>query len=70
MKDKSIKSTMKSWIMLSDKELDDTQVYMKEQEGENTEVFIMTRMLEEIPIYILIMTDCIRTVMKRRQSQT
>ena len=34
MKDKSIKSTMKSWIMLSDKELDDTQVYMKEQEGE------------------------------------
>ena len=37
MKDKSIKSTMKSWIMLSDKELDDTQVYMKEQEGENTE---------------------------------
>ena len=36
MKDKSIKSTMKSWIMLSDKELDDTQVYMKEQEGENT----------------------------------
>lgn len=50
---------------------------MKEQEGENTEsisedrkVFIMTRMLEEIPIYILIMTDCIRTVMKRRQSQT
>lgn len=32
MKDKSIKSTMKSWIMLSDKELDDTQVYMKEQE--------------------------------------
>ena len=37
MKDKSIKSTMKSWIMLSDKELDDTQVYMKEQEGENVE---------------------------------
>ena len=37
MKDKSIKSTMKSWIMLSDKELDDTQVYMKEQEGENAE---------------------------------
>ena len=37
MKNKSIKSTMKSWIMLSDKELDDTQVYMKEQEGENTE---------------------------------
>ena len=28
---------MKSWIMLSDKELDDTQVYMKEQEGENAE---------------------------------
>ena len=28
---------MKSWIMLSDKELDDTQVYMKEQEGENVE---------------------------------
>ena len=37
MKDKSIKSTMKSWIMLSDKELDDTQVYIKEQEGENAE---------------------------------
>lgn len=33
MKDKSIKNTMKSWIMLSDKELDDTQVYMKEQEN-------------------------------------
>ena len=32
MKDKSIKSTMKSWIMLSEKELDDTQVYMQEQE--------------------------------------
>lgn len=32
-KDKSIKSAMKSWIMLSDKELDDTQVYMKEQEA-------------------------------------
>lgn len=31
-KDKSIKSKMKSWIMLSDKELDDTQVYMEEQE--------------------------------------
>lgn len=35
MKDKSIKSTMKSWIMLSDKELDDTQVYMKEQEQQS-----------------------------------
>lgn len=33
MKDKSIKNKMKSWIMLSDKELDDTQVYMKEQEN-------------------------------------
>lgn len=33
MKDKSIKNTMKSWIMLSDKELDETQVYMKEQEN-------------------------------------
>ena len=32
MKDKSIKSKMKSWIMLSEKELDDTQVYMQEQE--------------------------------------
>lgn len=32
-KNKSIKSKMKSWIMLSDKELDDTQVYMKEQEN-------------------------------------
>lgn len=31
-KDKSLRSTMKSWIMLSDKELDDTQVYMKEQD--------------------------------------
>lgn len=31
-KDNSIKSKMKSWIMLSDKELDDTQVYMEEQE--------------------------------------
>lgn len=36
MKDKSIKSTMKSWIMLSDKELDDTQVYMQEQEQQNS----------------------------------
>lgn len=35
MKDKSIKSTMKSWIMLSDKELDDTQVYMQEQEQQS-----------------------------------
>ena len=34
MKDKSIKSTMKSWIMLSEKELDDTQVYMQEQQGQ------------------------------------
>ena len=68
MKDKSIKSTMKSWIMLSDKELDDTQVYMKEQE--TGKVFIMTGMLQEIPVYILIMTDCIQIVMKRRQSQT
>lgn len=32
-KNKSIKSKMKSWIMLSDKELDDTQVYMNEQEN-------------------------------------
>lgn len=35
MKDKSIKSTMKSWIMLSEKELDDTQVYMQEQEQQD-----------------------------------
>lgn len=27
MKDKSIKSTMKGWIMLSDKELDDTGLH-------------------------------------------
>ena len=33
-------------------------------------VFIMTGMLQEIPVYILIMTDCIQIVMKRRQSQT
>ena len=32
-KDKSLKKTMKSWIMLSEKELDDTQVYMEEQEA-------------------------------------
>ena len=55
---------MKSWIMLSDKELDDTQVYMKEQEGENVESMSEDR--EDI----LIMMDCIQTVMKRRQSQT
>ena len=35
-KDKSIKKTMRSWIMLSDKELDDTQVYMQEQENMET----------------------------------
>ena len=35
-KDKSIKKTMRSWIMLSDKELDDTQVYMQEQENMDT----------------------------------
>ena len=33
-------------------------------------LFIMTGMLQEIPVYILIMMDCIQTVMKRRQSQT
>ena len=37
MKDKSIKSTMKSWIMLSEKELDDTQVYMQEQDNSFSE---------------------------------
>ena len=37
MKDKSIKSKMKSWIMLSDKELDDTQIYMQEQEQQPDE---------------------------------
>ena len=31
-KNKSIKSTMRSWIMLSDEELDNTKVYMEEQE--------------------------------------
>ncbi len=30
-KNKSIKSTMRSWIMLSDEELDNTKVYMEEQ---------------------------------------
>ena len=61
---------MKSWIMLSDKELDDTQVYMKEQEGENTESISEDREGIHHDKNILIMTDCIRTVMKRRQSQT
>ena len=41
MKDRSIKNTMKSWIMLSDKELDETQVYMQEQgkaQGESEDI--------------------------------
>lgn len=36
-KNKSIKSTMRSWIMLSDEELDNTKVFMEEQEkGQKT----------------------------------
>lgn len=63
--------------MLSDKELDDTQVYMKEQEGENAESISEDRegihhdrnAAGDSGIYSD-MTDCIQIVMKRRQSQT